>query len=161
FAYSGAFSALPGIKNNIGGVADLYIATRTSTGWESHYVGPSSSATGCAGGPPNDPWSYVTHAERLEDRVLVTPSIDQILDFDLGSGYRCYLGGNGTNDASNHIDKPSNAGYLWKADGTALGQLPSGLEPGSEALAAFDCPTENITSPYPNCTGDVAASGDL
>jgi hypothetical protein len=161
FAYSGAFSAPPGVTENIGGVADLYVATRTSTGWESRYVGPSSTTTGCAGGPPNDPWSYVTHTEKLEDRVLTSPSMDRFLDFDLGTGYRCFLGGGPVSSASNELDVPSNAGYLWTAAGASLGRLPTGVQPQSEALAAFDCPTESLTYSLPHCAGDAAASGDL
>ncbi len=161
FSFSGAYSTLPGTTDNIGGVADLYVATRTATGWESNYVGPPSTATGCAAGPPNDPWSYATHAEKLQDRVLSTPSLDRILDFDLGAGYRCYLAGNGTSDASNQLDLPSNAPYLWSAGGAPLGRLPSDIEASPAALASLECSIPDLRTSYTYCTGDVAASPDL
>ena len=160
FAFTGAFSTLPGVTNNIGGEADLYVATRTPTGWGTRYVGPSSTQTGCSGGPPNHP-VVLDRPGELQNPVLVDPGMDRILDFDLGSGYRCVFAGNGTSDASNILDNASNAPYLWNADGSLIARLPSSLGSIPGAAAAFECPTGSTTYVYPYCTSDVAASGDL
>src|SRR5262249_25800007 len=39
FSYTGDFGTIPGTEGAIDGVGDLYVATRTDTGWVSEYVG--------------------------------------------------------------------------------------------------------------------------
>ena len=54
FSFTGAFSSLPG-ADTIDTAGDLYVATRTDTGWVSRYIGLPGNQAGCMGGPPNSP----------------------------------------------------------------------------------------------------------
>ena len=56
FAFTGAFSSVPGNKV-IGTDGDLYVSTRTDTGWVSHYVGLPGNEASCAGPAPDGYWS--------------------------------------------------------------------------------------------------------
>ena len=42
-AYTGAFGTTPGLGQPSNVVGDMYVATRTKNGWESKYIGLSSS----------------------------------------------------------------------------------------------------------------------
>ncbi len=160
-AYTGAFSALPEARETIGTNGDLYVATRTNGGWVSHYIGLPGDTTGCMGGPPTNPESHTTHAEKIHDWVLTDSLMSRFLNFDLGPGSNCYLSGNGTSDATQELDLASNAGYLWNADGKLLAHLPSNLESTPGAAAALACPDVPGIGHYQFCHGEVSASGDL
>ena len=56
FSFTGLFGTIPGSGGNPSVTSgDLYVATRTSTGWVSRYVGWPSSDTAVSGGPPLGP----------------------------------------------------------------------------------------------------------
>ncbi len=57
-SFTGLYGSIPGAKT-INSAGDLYVATRTDTGWESKYIGLPGSQAGCMGGPPNYPLSHV------------------------------------------------------------------------------------------------------
>lgn len=160
-AYTGAFAALPEASETIGTNGDLYVATRTSQGWRSRYIGLPGNVTGCMGGPPTNPESHSAHAEKIHDWVLTDTAMSRFLNFDLGPGSNCFLSGNGTGDASEDLDIASNAGYLWDAEGQLLDHLPSNLETTPGALEALACPNEQGIGHYQFCHGEVSASGDL
>ncbi len=163
FAYVGAFSSLPG-ENVIGTIGDLYVATRTDTGWFSHYIGPSGSEAGCVGDPPNEPWSReLTTPVKVQDQVPTDPTMSRFLDFSLGAPDLCIATQSGTSDATNPIDLPSNVAYMWSAEGSPLGKLPTDLATVPHAAAALDCPAD-VQSPYGDpalCLSEASASADL
>ena len=161
FAYIGALGAPPEATDTTGTDGDLYLATRTDTGWVSHYIGLPGDQTGCIGGPPTNPGSHSNYPGGVQDSVLADPSLSRLLDFKDGTGIACAFGGNGTGDASYALDPPSNAPYLWNADGSLAAHLPSGLPslPGAEASLA--CPTSGPQGEVPACAGEVTASPDL
>jgi len=161
FTYTGAFSALPEASETIGTDGDLYVATRTDTGWVSHYVGLPGNQTGCMGGPPTNPESYTTHAEKIQDWVFADASLSRVLDFNLGNGADCYLSGNGTSDATQEIDVPSNAPFLWSSAGDLLAHLPTDLESTPGAAAALACRVNTSVGHQHFCSGEVSASPDL
>ena len=74
FAFTGAFSALPEDPETIGTDGDLYVATRTDTGWVSHYVGLPGDQAACMGGPPTSPWSYASPPRRTRCRTRFSPT---------------------------------------------------------------------------------------
>ena len=163
FAFVGQFSSLPGTEP-IDTAGDLYVATRTDTGWVSHYIGLSGSQAGCIGSPPDDPWSRSgTSPTQVQDHVSTDPSMSRFLDFIDGPPALCVANGNGTGDATGELALPSNVGYLWNAEGAPVATLPSDLADVSGAAAALSCPQapgNPFTAPG-ICTGDVATSGDL
>ena len=161
FAYSGAFSSPPEATETIGTNADLYLATRTDTGWVSHYIGLPGSQAACMGPSPDNPWVQATQAEKFEDYVLTDPTMSQVLDFDDGPGLHCYIGGNGNSDATWQLDPPSDAPYLWGSDGDLLAHLPSDLNSVPGAPAALLCPVAYAQDTFPLCSTEVTASPDL
>jgi len=161
FSFTGSFGALSGAEAiNTGG--DLYVATRTDTGWTSRYIGLPGNEAGCTGGPPNDPSSYVTgpNPVELQNTVLADPSLSHLLDFNDGEPFGCSFSNNGVAGADHVIDHPSNAPYLWNADGTLVQRLPTDLQSKPGALSALDCSYVHRSS-QGKCKSDVTASGDL
>ena len=160
FAFVGDFGSIPGTNTvNTGG--DLYLATRTDTGWVTHYIGLSGAESGCMGGSPDAYTSYVTFGNptELQQAVLADQSLSHILDWQLGGPIRgCVLSGNGVGETDSGAAFPSDAPYLWNADGSLERRLPSGVSGSSEALNALACPKEESAG---NCTSEVTASGDL
>ena len=175
FAFVGSFNSLLGEDgqplDTINTAGDLYVATRTDTGWVSHYVGLSGSQSGCMGGPPIDPRNRNSGPSVIQSSVLADPGMSRFLDFLDGVSADCLSSGNGTGDANTKVAQASNAPYLWSADGALLAHLPTdfGAVPG--ALEALKCPYETSGSRYveehyaeavdPICSGETTASGDL
>jgi hypothetical protein len=161
FSFTGGFSSLPG-ANTIETGGDLYVATRTDTGWVSRYIGLPGDTAGCMGGPPtaassnfvaaNPPW--------LTNTVLADPSMSHILNFNDGSPIGCFET-NGFNEGSWKLARPSNAPYLWNADGTLQQRLPTSLTTVPGGADALRCSYQNFLSSVPNCTGETTASSDL
>ncbi len=112
FPYTGRLGTIEGSGDPIGTDRDLYVATRTNGGWVTKYVGvPGTEAAGV--GSPREPDDY------YNDQVAgIRGSFDlsKILDWDRGQGgfECCGLEG-------------SLAPYMWAADGSPLGRLPSNL----------------------------------
>ena len=160
FSFTGDFGELPG-ANAINTGGDLYLSTRTDTGWTTHYIGLAGNQAGCMSGPPNDPSSYVTldNPTELQNTVLADPSMSHLLDFNDGEGMECSGGNNALQGADRYVDAPSNAPYLWNADGSLDRRLPTDLAAVPAALAALECPYKELSDP--GCTGEVAASADL
>jgi hypothetical protein len=164
FAYVGDFSSLPGVDNAINTTGDLYVATRSSTGWTSKYIGLSGNEAGCVGVSPNSPYSHRSSPERIQDSVLTDPAMSRFLDFQDGTAAGCAAEGNGTGDANANegIVEPSDAPYLWSSEGALLGHLPTGVAALPGAAAALSCPASGLTGAFvPICTSEVTASGDL
>ena len=163
FSYTGSFSAIPG-ADPINTSADLYVATRTDQGWVSKYVGIPGNQAGCAGGPPTAPTS-VTVLENppwLSNTIQTDPQMSQFLDWNDGAPLFCSLASNGTSDANWELAPPSNAPYLWNADGTFSERLPTDLGDLPGAENALKCPYQKGESSVNGlCSGETKASGDL
>ncbi len=160
-AYSGTFSSLPG-TDTIETTADLYVATRTDTGWVSHYIGLPGSQASCMGGPPTSPFSGSGEkgANLLNDGVLTDPSMSHFIDFSDGGSSECF-GESLFREASWQLNPPSNAPYLFDSEGTDLGRLPTDLGQLPGALQALQCPYPEQESWYGTCSGETTASPDL
>jgi DNA-binding beta-propeller fold protein YncE len=163
FSYTGAYSEIPG-ANAIDTAADLYVATRTDQGWVSKYVGIPGNQAGCAGGPPTEATSTIDleNPPWLTNTVQADPQMSQFLDWNDGAPVPCSIGSNGVGDANWELAPPSNAPYLWNADGTFAQRLPTNLGGVPGAEDALKCPYQDgQTSSIGLCSGETKASGDL
>jgi NHL repeat len=156
-AFTGAYSAPPGAEP-INTMGDLYVASRSDTGWSTHYVGLPGDQGACMGGPPTGTSAHAVFGAptQVQNQVLTDPSMSRFLDFLDGAPTYCVLGSNGVGDVTGEVALASNAPYLWNAEGGLLGHLPSNLESLPGALEALACPGS-----FPNCSGETTASGDL
>jgi hypothetical protein len=178
-AFTGLWSILPESGGSpLDSVGDLYVATRTPTGWVSRYVGPPAKDVATAGGPPQGLFnqggppflgydtsgaSTAFRADIIQSNDLTDLHMDTFLDWNDGSnelGFR------------NKTPISSNAPYVWKANGEFVDRWPTnlatvrpGLNPYLEGgvnpggMAALNCPE---IEEGPNfCPGEVAGSADL
>jgi hypothetical protein len=160
FSFSGLWSALPGASTiETGG--DLYVATRTDTGWESRYIGLPGSEAGCMGGPPTDARSAPDYgyAPNHTNAVLTDPSMDRFLSFIDGGAAECF--GFPFSEGSWEFTSPSNAPYLFGSEGTDLGRLPTDLGQLPGAAEALQCPYPAEENELGSCSGETTASPDL
>jgi hypothetical protein len=137
-SFYGFFGSIPGPFNPQNVFGDLYVATRTGTGWTTSYVGIPADQLPRAGGPPNG------NIFPRPDAILSSRSMDRILDWDLG-----------TAGLANYTGKDrfgSMAPYMWGADGAPQGRLPTNLE---------DIPNGGADLREGGFDGDLVPSGDL
>jgi len=163
FSFTGLFSAPVG-DNTIDTAGDLYVATRTDTGWESKYIGLPGDQAGCMGGPPTDPRSHGNSISiaPLENTVLADPSMSHLLDWVDGAPISCLLlNSGGFQDGTTPFAPPSDAPFLWNSDGTLAARLPTDLGQVPGALEALKCPYTKEEQNQGNCASEVNASPDL
>ncbi|MBA3865550.1 MAG: hypothetical protein H0X42_04260 [Solirubrobacterales bacterium] len=162
FSFTGNGNSLKG-ANTIETAADLYTATRTESGWESRYIGLPGDQAGCMGGPPNAPTSHVAFSSPpyLTNTVLSDTSMSRLLIWLDGTPINCFPGRSPFYDNNWELASPSNAPYMYNADGSLNQRLPTSFPGGSEAVEALKCPYPNLDYVTPPCTGDVTASADL
>jgi hypothetical protein len=115
FAYGGEINAIPGSGEPVNGgypfpVADLYVASRSSTGWGTRYVGLSGKETIEQGGIPGGGIGGPAG-------ILTGSSMDRILTWNRAAGARSY------------------APYVWDNEGNGHGRLPTNLGEVSGASA--------------------------
>ncbi len=186
FAFVGLYSTVPGSGGHpMDGQGDLYVATRTDTGWKTRYVGLPATEFAIAGGPPMGPPlssgvvgsgltgvegpghvheanGYFTQPWEIQANVLTDPSMSRFVDWNDGS-----LG--------NETEGADNAPYVWDAEGAFVDRWPTNLatvpggniegpggvqiptQAGNHALACPTVPGHGTD----NCPGDVTASSDL
>jgi hypothetical protein len=115
FAYAGAFGTLPGPWNPPNVTQDLYVSTRTDSGWHSVYVGIPGDQVSEVGGPPSN--------GSTAPGVIADIGLDKFVDWE--SGHQTF-GGDGP--------LGSFGGYEWDSSGAGLGRLPTNLTsvPGGE-----------------------------
>jgi DNA-binding beta-propeller fold protein YncE len=163
FTFSAKFGSPTGADTSDTG-GDLYVSTRTDTGWVTHYLGLPGSQAACQGGPPTEPGSTATFGTPgiLTDTVPTDPSMSRFLVFVDGGAAECE-GSPYFVEGSKELDPPSNAPYLFTAEGTNLGRLPTDSASTPAALEAFRCPyPANSPLDYRGeCSGETTASPDL
>jgi hypothetical protein len=136
FSFTGQWSTIPGSGGKpIDGDGDLYVATRTDTGWVNRYVGIPSDQAAVVGGPPQGPPNSTPAQEfrapsalsgdnSQQNSVLTNPSMSVFADFNEGNqSIESIFGA----DFQNHTVISSNAAWVWAADGSALGRWPTNL----------------------------------
>ena len=136
FAFTGLINVIPGTGepiNSLLGGGDMYVATRTSGGWTTKYVGLSGSQTGGQGGPfsGKGATAYIPTSENM----------GRYLTWDYGS-------------TSTSAGRKGNfAPYMWNADGSMVTRLPTNV---SEIPGAEKDQTEGT-----KFVGDAKPSGDF
>ncbi len=184
-AFTGAWATIPGSGGSpIDNTGDLYVATRTATGWVTRYIGLPANLASVDGGPPLGPPNSLpgpgsdqglryhlsdasSPADKIQGNVLTDPQMNVFVDWN---------DGNGSNELHPQEtgSEPgvwgSNAPYVWSANGSFrerwpsnLGAISAGVNPG--ASHSLDCPSVvggSFNSAVENyCPGDVTASSDL
>ncbi|MGA8746209.1 MAG: hypothetical protein WB507_10135 [Solirubrobacterales bacterium] len=188
FSFTGRYSTVPGSGGSpIDNEGDLYVATRTDTGWVTKYVGLPANEVAVDGGPQMGPpvsagvvgagltglqGSEIGRSNeangappyKIQNNVLTDPAMDTFADWD---------------DGNIEAEGASNAPYVWSADGRFLERWPTNLSiaPGGHYLAeegkapvptaggvhALDC-LNVVQGGFRGsnlCPGDVTASSDL
>ncbi len=141
FAFTGLWGTIPGSGGSpINSVGDLYVATRTDTGWVTKYVGPAANEVAIAGGPPQglpDTGNTAFQGERqsmsnggstpdiIQNNVLTNPSMSEFLDWNDGNQS---AGSSFGADTSNPTPIASAAPYVWTSENKYLGRWPTNLE---------------------------------
>jgi hypothetical protein len=140
FSFTGLFSTIPNSGGSpIDGTGDLYVATRTGTGWVSRYVGWPSDEAAVDGGPPMGPpgsssQPYQPYPSNMsanggsgpggQNGVITNLSMDKFLSFNDGNqSIESIFGA----DFQNHTPIASIAPKVIAADGTLLGRWPTNL----------------------------------
>ena len=141
-AYAGMFGIIPGTGEAINTSGDLYIATRSTDGWTSKYVGRKGSETLSSGGAPGKVQEGI---DKSQHGVLTNPSMDRIVIW--------------ASDSRPDINPVNNIGYMFDADGNFVTRLPTDFEqvPGSEK--GLDC-GGSVAGGF-GCMGEVTAPLDL
>ncbi len=112
FSYTGHLGTIEGSGDPIGTNVDLYLATRQTGGWVTKYVGIPGSQAAFAGGPRNLDQFFSQELEGIRG----SSDLSKVLEWDQGQGSSecCGLLG-------------SFAPFMWNADGSSLGRLPTNL----------------------------------
>jgi hypothetical protein len=99
FAFAGVFGVLEGSPPNSWG--DLYVSTRSDTGWKTKYVGLRG---------------YEALQPSIPSYVAADPELNTFMERE--NGHEGFIGPS---------DPGSYAPYLWNANGDPLGRLPANL----------------------------------
>ena len=117
-AFGGSFGAIPGTGDPINTMNDLYVATRSTTGWSTRYIGRGATKTQQMGGPPEAGMIELSNQspDKSQRGTQATPDMSRILSWDDGKPvYGAFTG--------------SNAPYVWDASTNALlDRWPSNLD---------------------------------
>jgi hypothetical protein len=110
-SFGGGIGGIPGSGDpQTGGSIDTYVATRTTNGWVTKYVGLSGNKGFSHGGPP-------TEGSPGQPRGLqADSSLSTFVDWNTGAA-----------KAGVH-ELGSLAGYRWNSEGRFLGRLPTNVE---------------------------------
>jgi len=139
-AFTGLYGEIPDTgADSMNFEGDLYIATRTNTGWQTRYVGLPGSEFLRAGGPPG---TVEEGPDKVQLDVLTDLGMDRFLQWDATVG-----------------NLWNNSPHVFDAHGTELGRLPTGVEEGTAAGDGLECPWTPASGFH--CEGEVAASADL
>ena len=119
-AFGGSFGAIPGAGDPTNTMGDLYVATRSNSGWTTRYIGLGATKTQEMGGPPEAGMIELLSQspDKTQRGTQATPDMSRILSWNDGKPvFGAFTG--------------SNAPYVW--DASTNGQLdrwPSNLDAG-------------------------------
>jgi hypothetical protein len=155
FAFYGALGSIPGPWNPPNTLEDMYVATRTESGWRTHYVGIPGEEAGGTTGPPNGEGDPIGGEGSFTEagRVMASSSMDRFIGWNPGQqGYTCCgLAG-------------SMAPYVFDAEGHQLGRWPTNVGSVEGGLKDIACWSN---APLPPCgptggfVGDEKVSADF
>jgi hypothetical protein len=139
-SFAGGIGAIPGVGDPANVKADLYMSTRTTTGWKTKYVGLPATMAQWSGGPP---WNVIERNEYYAmafEGVLTDPSMSHIGIWDRGY-YYCNV-----NDYATCQVDGAEEGYFGLPD------VPKGH---SDAPYVVNTTTGNITDRWPTNVATV------
>lgn len=145
-AYSAAFGAFPaeaGDPQNL--MADLYVSTRTDSGWYQKFIGLPVTETPLMGGPPRAQQENYLEGQyigpsTLQRGVQSDPTMSRIADYNMGSPFF-------TQERPNLV---SNAPYVWNTStGGFLERWPTNL-----AQTKAQIPNAEHFAGIPEVSGD-------
>ncbi len=127
-AYVGSYGAIPGSGDPINTNGDLYVATRTDTGWQTKYIGLPPEQTLEMGGPPQDHVESISQHGPTDEQIGVqsTPDLSRILSYDRSPPL--------SYEYPNPNRPPSNVPYLWSSTNDLLGRWPTDVQTVNEGL---------------------------
>jgi hypothetical protein len=151
-------------------IGDLYVASRSPSGWTTKYVGPPGDEVSCAGGRPQMIGRAL--APTVQNDVMADPGLDRVIDWNLGHNWMCFSWLGPGQDTSRASLIGSNAPYMWNTgDGSFADRLPTSVADVPGSYENFLCPQDPAVHPFPYgvesvnvsafCSTYVSASGDL
>ena len=157
FSYTGLWSTIPNSGGSpIDGNGDLYVATRTDSGWVTKYVGLPANQAAVDGGPPQGLYGQGgpqflgndtsiangdSGADTIQNNVLTDPSMEKFVDWNDGSQEGA---------GENPTPIASNAPFVWSSEGELLDRWPSNLSTvpdGSYPPGSNVWPTSEYVAP--------------
>jgi hypothetical protein len=155
FAFFGALGSIPGPWNPTNTFQDLYVSSRTATGWKTRYAGIPGDLVGATTGPPNGE-GHPTGGEGshvIRGGQMTDVEMNYFLGWDPGTqGFVC-CGRVG-----------SMAPYVHDFEGNSLGRWPTNaheIEGGLKDMACWTNYPEPACGPTGGFAGDVRPSGDF
>ena len=148
FSFIGGLGSIPGPWNPPNTLEDMYVATRTDVGWQTHYVGIPGDVAGGTTGPPNGEGDPIggEGQTRVRGEIMASPSMDLYIGWNPGQqGFICCgLGG-------------SLAPFVFSGEGAQLGRWPTNADEVQGALKDIACWTN---APTPPCGPEGGLVGD-
>jgi len=112
-SYGAAFGTLPDTGDPMNSVNDLYVSTRTDTGWYTKYIGRPANESLLMGGPPEGTTTDIFQGQSpsvSQFGAATDPSMSRFLNYDQGNPSGVY----------GQLGEPSNAPFVWNASTGAL-----------------------------------------
>jgi hypothetical protein len=164
FAFTADYGDMPDAGGDpITTTGDLYVSTRTGTGWKTKFVGVPGSISGCAGGRPQ--FGGAGLASTVQNDVKADRDLTRIVDWQLGNPTQCVwdtIGGSFRFVDDNEKAHASMAPWVWNtSDGSFVDRLPTSIADVPGAEENFKCPQAQGQSADTNCSTAVELSGDL
>jgi hypothetical protein len=145
FAYSGFLGGVKDSGEPTSIAFDVYIATRTTTGWVTKYSGIHADTGTVHGGPPD------AETDARPGAAIGSLSLDKVIDWDYGQqGF------------TDQIRAGSYAPFMFDSNGNPLGQLPTnvGEVPGA-TLDLTEGGYNGDSRPSPDFSHYVFSTADL
>jgi hypothetical protein len=166
-SFNAFFGVVPGSNGQpSNSYGDMYVATRTSVGWVSKYIGLPATEALTTGGPPYRSQRGTQLPDKLQRGVLADPNMSTVVDWNNGEYETMFereygYGGYGPGDFA------SNAPYVWDTNTgaqidrwpTNVGAIPGGTDFVGEMIASADLSHLVFSSDRPFLPG--AAAGDV
>jgi hypothetical protein len=122
FAFGGMLDTIPGTGDPTNVKGDLYVSTRTTSGWVTKYVGIPATETNIVNGPPFEPNVQQNFFLAAPAGVRTNTDMSEFIDWN---------GANITFVNETPPPGPFLEPRVWAADGSSLGEWPT--VPGYDA----------------------------
>ena len=121
-AYGANIGTLPDSGDPMNSVADLYVSTRTDSGWRTRYIGRPANEALLMGGPPEGEIGSIFQGQSAATSMIgsaASPNMDRFANYDLGNPSGVY----------GQLGEPSNAPFVWDAStGAQIERWPTNLD---------------------------------